>query len=207
MWGIAIALLGKIPATMFSMFTGINFGSVFGAIGGAFSGLIKNIVDNWKVWLIALMITSNIFTAWEWQKTASKLTQERNAHAADIKAFKDAQTAANNQTKVIKQTLQKEAKADADQADAHYSSLLSQYHASLLRYGQHSGGSNQPGNNQLPTTQGSDGPGSSSQLPSTLVISGDDAQICAVNTARLQAVHDWATTLPKEKDALSVPIP
>lgn len=198
MWLTLLALLGKIPATAISLFSGVNVSGIFTGIGNFFSGLIKNIETHWQLWLVGLLIAGNIFTAWEWNHTTTALTKEKAAHAADIATFKRTQAEADTRAQMIKQTLQKEAKANADQADASYSNLLAQYHGSLLRYASSKGSAKQPSNSQLSTTQGSNGPSTNTELPATLTISGDDAQICAVNTARLQSVHDWATSLPKD---------
>jgi hypothetical protein len=200
MWLTALlGLASKIPTTVFSLFTGINFGSLLAGVGTFFTGLIKNIETYWYFWLIAVLVAGNLFTGWGWQHTKGQLIQEKAAHAADIASYKKAQADANAKAQQERAILQKESKADADQADANYSGLLARYRASLMRYSQTSASAaGKPGDNQLSTTQGGDGPGSSSQLPTTLTISGADADICAVNTARLEAVHDWAITLPKE---------
>lgn len=197
MWLTLLALLGKIPATAISLFSGVNVGGIFTGIGNFFSGLIKNIETHWQLWLVGLLIAGNIFTAWGWNHTTTALTKEKAAHAADIASFKSAQAIADQKAQIIKQTLQKEAKANADQADASYSNLLTKYHANLVHYANQSG-SQRSSNSELPATQGGNGPSSDTDLPKELMISGDDAQICAVNTARLVAVHDWAVNLPKQ---------
>lgn len=201
MWPLVISLLTKIPGLfgpIVQAFTGINFGAIFEGVKGFTTALVKNIVQNWKIWLIGLLIAGNGFFSWEWRHTDGALIKERAAHAADINAFKQAQKEADAKASMERAVLLKESKANAAQADANYTSLLAQYHASLMRYAQGTGGSKRPGNNQLPTTKGGDGSSTSTQLPAAITISGQDAEICAVNTARLQAVHDWATNLPKD---------
>lgn len=174
-------------------------------MGGFFTGLFANIKVNWPIWLVGVLIASNLFFVWEWRHTDAALIKERASHAADIASFKQAQATADAKAQSERATLLKESKANADQADAHYSTLASQYHASLVRYAGHQSGTKQSGNNQLSTSGGSNGSSSSSDLPTavgdlppTITITSGDAQICAVNTARLSAVHDWAVALPKQ---------
>lgn len=193
-WTLLLGFLPKIGG----MLTGINFGAILPAIGGFLRDLANSIVSHWSIWLVAVLLFGNVFTGWEWQHTAILLTKEKAAHAADIASYKQAQAAANTLAQNERAILQKESKADADQADANYAGLATKYHASLLRYSKTPGATNVPGNHQLQSPQSSDGPGSSTDLPATLVITGSDAEICAVNTARLQAVQIWAITLPKE---------
>lgn len=194
MWPTILGLLGKAGA----LFTGINESAVFTGLGDAFKAVVNNIVTYWKIWLIVLLIVGNGFFAWEWRHTDAALVKEKAAHAADIQNFKTAQTLADAKAQAERIALQKESKANADQADANYTGLAAKYHASLLRYAQTTSGGKGPGNNQLPTTQGTDGPSPSTDLPATLTITGSDAQICADNTARLQTAHDWALSLPKD---------
>lgn len=159
----------------------------------SFLGKIK-----WYVWALGVLTLSNLFTYAEWQHTSHALKQERTVHAQDIANFKATQVAANMIANAQRQSLLTESKANAAKADADYSTLLTRYHASLVRYGTHQGHASQPDNHQLPATQGGNGPGTSADVPSTITISGNDAQICAVNTARLQSVHDWAISLPRQ---------
>jgi hypothetical protein len=192
--GPLLDLFGKIPGTLLNL----PFGSIFSGIGSFLKTLIANIIKYWYVWLIALLVSSNGFTYWRWQVNHTQLIKEVAAFNAQAASFKAAQAAANAQANAERNVLQKESKADAEQADADYATLLAQYHASLLRYSASQGDTQQPGNNQLQPTQGSNGSSPSTDLPAQIVISGSDAEVCAVNTARLQAVHDWAITLPKE---------
>ena len=190
--GPLLDLLGKIPGAVFNL----PFGSIFSGIGSFLKALIANIIKYWYVWLIVLLLSSNGFTYWRWQVDHTAYLKEVAAFNAQAASFKNAQAVANAQAIAERNVLQKESKADADQADANYSSLLAEYHASLLRYSASQGGPSSSGNNQLQPSQGSNGPSSGSELPTEITISGADAQICAVNTARLVAVQKWATTLP-----------
>lgn len=153
---------------------------------------------DWRAYLIAGLVLTNLFFFLEWRSTDTRLVKEHNAHLTDIASFKQAQADADKAAKAQRDSLLKESKANADQADINYSGLLTQYHASLLRYSASKSASSQPDHYQLPTAQGSDGPSASTNLPPTITITGSDAQICAVNTARLVAVHDWAVSLKKD---------
>lgn len=176
-----MGLLGKIP----SLLTGIN-------IPGLLSGLFSNIMANWKVWLVGLLVALQLGTGYGWYHDHEGLLKERAAHQLDITNFKNAQAAADKAAQTEKVQLQTESKAAKNEADTNYSSLLSQYDASLVRYAAGKGHTVTGSDNQLPAAQGSDGSSTSTKLPEIIVITGDDGQICAENTARLQASHDWA---------------
>lgn len=152
----------------------------------------------WQYGVIALLFSGLLLTSWEWRHTDAEFHTEQAAHAADIASFKNAQADANKLAQKERDALQAQGKANAAKADSDYSSLLTKYHASILRYQTNSSGSQGSDYNQLQSTESGNGPSSSADLPATLTITGSDAQVCAVNTARLQAVHDWAISLPQE---------
>lgn len=189
------ALLLKIPALiqpLIGALTGINFS----AVGTFLSGVWSNIVKHWQLCVVFVLIAFSAFNVWQLNTTTAKFHKEQAAHAADIASFKQAQTIADNKAQAEKVILQKESKADADQADASYATLFAKYKSSLLRYTQQdNGGAGTVGNNQLPPTEGGNGPSEGAKLSITV----DDGQICAENTARLQAVHDWAIKLPQNE--------
>lgn len=189
-----IAFFTSIPGAIFNL----NFGAIFGGIAHFFDALFTSIRTHWQLWLVGVLIAGNLGTCWEWRHTDALLVKERAAHAADIATFKKVQADANAQAQTERATLVKEGKDSAEQADKHYASLAGQYRASLVRYAQHQGAASQPSNSKLPAPQSSDGPSASADLPATITITGSDAEICAINTARLSAVHDWAVSLPKE---------
>lgn len=149
------------------------------------------------VWIIAILAVSNLVSFSQWQHNAKMFTQEKASHTLDIKNFKDAQAKADADAKAMAQALIKESKANAREADANYTILLSKYNASLLRYHTSQSHSSQANSYQPPSPQGGDRPSGGPQLSEAITITLDDAQICAVNTARLQAVHDWAVALPR----------
>lgn len=147
-----------------------------------------------------ILLVTNMSTCNSLHNAQAALTKEKAAHVLDITNFKNAQTEANAKAAAAKAALIKEGRHEADQADQNYSALLKRYNANLLRYKASQSGSIRPGNYQLPTAQGGDGSSSSPEVSEgQIVIDMGDAQICAVNTARLQAVHDWALALPKQK--------
>lgn len=202
MLGLILSLASKFgPLLMgpISQFvTGINFGQVFSTVLGFLSAFAQSIIKYWKLYLIGLLIGLQVLTAYMWHHTADELKTEKASHTKDINDFKAAQIAANEKAQQEKQALEQASKERANAADKDYSSLLSKYNASLLRYStthQSVAVQSNP-SEQYSTTEGGDGPS-----PDTLIsITLSDAQICATNTARLQAVHDWAVKLPKDTD-------
>lgn len=83
-----------------------------------------------------------------------------------------------------------DAKKAAD-ADNRVNYWRSKFNDSLVRYNRATKGS--VGSTNLPGTgaeaKGSDGPSGDSFIPITV----NDANICAINTARLLSAHEWAT--------------
>lgn len=188
------------PLAIFGWVTklgGALTGVDFNAIGNVLKTIGQSMIKYWYLWIIGILIVSNGLTGWQLKHTRDALKTEVAAHAKDILDFKNAQAEADAKAQTITATLTQRSKDDATKADANYSNLLAQYRVNLLRYRTSQGGTQQAGDHQLSTTQSGNGPSASTEL-STLVISQEDAGICAVNTARLQAVHDWAIGLPKE---------
>lgn len=150
---------------------------------------------------VALVVTSA-----GWSNTSDKLKAERAAHEqtkvdhkAEIDRFKQAQQEADRKAKETAERLKKEAEANAKQADARYDDLYAQYRANLLRFKATQSGSVGANRSDLPAASSGDGPGGSPDVSSgELIISMWDAEVCAVNTARLQAVREWALTYAKE---------
>lgn len=192
MWVFLLNILSKIPAVLTPLLVGVN---PLAALGS----LLSNIRKYWRFYLPLILVLLQVGTTYGWYRDHNLLMKEKAAHQQDIKDFKTAQTAANAQANAERAVLQKESKVNADQADAKYAVLLAEYRANLLRYKASQSGTQQTYHNQLPATQGSNGPSSGSEVPAdTITITMDDAQVCAVNTARLQAVHDWALNPPKD---------
>lgn len=187
-----LALLAKIalvPGIIAAFFSGAFFSSV-----------LKNIQTYWRFYLPAALVALNLFTFYGWNGEHTKLVQEHAAHTKDVNDFKKVQVEATAKADAEKAAVLKESKANADQADARYRTLLDGYRANLVRYKADQSRAGQTEYHQLPAPQSGNGPSPSADVPqaSGLIISMADADVCAVNTARLQSVHDWATTLPKE---------
>lgn len=143
--------------------------------------------------LTVVFLATTIICGTGWSNTSGKLGDERAAHKADVTAFKTAQKEANDKAEATKQKLLKDAEINAKKADTNYANLLGKYNASILRYKANQSVSKPTNSDQLPSTEGSDGPSSSTFISIPI----GDAQVCAVNTARLQAVHDWAISQPQ----------
>lgn len=188
-----LAPLLALGSKFVPFFAGINISGIFSGIWSGLKALGANIITNWKAWLIALLVLLQLGTAYGFYHEHGKYTKEVAAHAADNAKFVAAQKAADLQQQTEKKQLQTESKAASHEADTNYSALLTKYNASLVRYAKGTKGvAGTSGDYQLPTTDSLDGPGADSDIPSRIIITGSDAEICAVNTARLQAAHDWA---------------
>ena len=139
--------------------------------------------------IILVLVLLNLFTFKLWRHDHDLYTKEKVSHAADIKTFKDAQALANKKAEDTKKRIEHEAEQNAKDADKAYTDLLSKYRANLVRYSTHQSGGSRSDSGQSPSPESGNGP---SESPDVLTITKDDAETCAVNTARLQAVHDWA---------------
>ena len=170
-------------------------------LSGIAGPLWASVQKYWQYYLIFLLVAANTFSYHEWQHVSTDLHTEKVAHAADIKAFKDAQAEADARAKQIADTLTQQSKAKAHEADSKYRSLYAQYRANLVRYQAAQRASNQSsGGGTGGTAQGPNGSGQGPVVPATtgpLIITAQDAQICAENTAKLQVDHDWALTKDK----------
>jgi uncharacterized protein YlxW (UPF0749 family) len=158
-------------------------------------------LKEWKYIAIGLLVTTNVLAVGAWQNAEHKLSDEKVAHKVDIATFKAAQKLADDNAKTERARIIKEAQENANKADANYATLLSHYRANLLRYKAHQGRTSQAADHKLPTPQSGDGTSTDADVPgSGIVITYEDAMICADNTARLKAVHDWAVNLPKQPE-------
>ena len=145
-------------------------------------------------WYIILALTlTSVVSGLGWSSTYKTLTKERAQHELVVQQFKATQKDANAKAEAKRVELEKEGIENAKKADQRYSSLLSEYRANLVRFKANQGSRSRPNSDQLQPTQGGNGPSGSTEL---LEITMDDAQICAVNTARLQAVREWALDPP-----------
>lgn len=132
-----------------------------------------------------------------WYITSVKLDNERTAREADHDRYKRQQAEYTAEAEANARKKEQEYAEQARKADESYGSLLSKYNDSLVRYKASQGTIRR---DNLPvstnTSEGSNGPSESSGLPSELIIiTYDDALICAENTARIKTVHDWYSTV------------
>lgn len=145
-------------------------------------------------WIVSgLMAVGLVLMAFGWNGTHNTLIRERAEHAQVVQAFKDAQAEANKKAEAKRIELEKKAKEDAEAADKRYGTLLTEYRTNLLRYKATHSSSGGPNRSEVKATESSTGPSPSPEL-STIIITVKDAEICAVNTARLISVRDWALT-------------
>lgn len=114
--------------------------------------------------------------------------------AADQKAVRTAQEQAELEARLAVERIERENERKAQTADARYRDLNERYRASVLRYSR----TPNPGATGPTNTAGPADPAESVDGPSEgthLLITTDDALICAENTARLQSGHEWALSL------------
>lgn len=182
-------------------FSGLNVGSIISSILGFFVAIFNNIKKYWRFYLPVLFVSLQVLTAYGWYHDHYALKAEKAELQTEVNNVKAAQAAANAKAEAEKTQLKQESETKANAADQNYSSLLAKYKSSLLRYETTQGASKQSNSGSTSSSSESgNGPSSSTVIPEVITIPSSDAQICAINTARLQAVHDWAVALGQGKD-------
>lgn len=158
---------------------------------------VLNLYTKIRDYLLGGAIIVAVVSSVGWYVTDVKLDKERLARENDRKTYiaEQAEYTAKAQENARKK--EQEYADKADKADQSYADLLGKYNASLMRYKASQGTIRR---DNLPistnTSEGSNGPSESSELPSELIIiTYDDALICAENTARIKTVHDWYATV------------
>jgi hypothetical protein len=144
--------------------------------------------------LAAALLVSNVawYVAWDWQK--DRVVAEQRSHEKTKQNYKDAQAEATIKAYEAKVKEDEDNAKKAKKADEAYSALLSKYNASILRYEASQRAASTINLSSTSTT--SDGDYQSSDSTS-ISITISDAQICAENTARLMAAHEWGKTYNK----------
>lgn len=132
-------------------------------------------------------------------ETLSQAVQtEKNGRLADQASYRAAaaEAKAKNLEEVKKINEQNDRKAEV--SDDRYDALRKLYDANLVQYARDQATKRNSGTVRLSehtfTTSGGDSTSESTEIS----ISFEDAGICAENTARIQAVKDWADSLKQQ---------
>ncbi len=163
--------------------------------------ILPLIRQHWKLFAWALVALLLVVQTFRLQTAVANMEAERAGRLADRSEYQRAQAEATS--RALSEKMQKEAEyeAKADEADTRYADLSGQYRAAVLRYqaAQRAGGStNMSGTSEA--ASGTDGPGGGAVLHvGAIMIPQADALICAENTARLVAAHEWAAGLMVSK--------
>lgn len=142
----------------------------------------------------ALLLLSNVTWYALYQSKENDLLEAVTAHEKTKSNYKEAQAFAEKMS--LEEALKKEREnaENARKADEVYNDLLSKYNASILRY-QREAINRQTGSVHLSSTSSSSDGSYTESENTTISITLGDAGICAENTARLQAVREWALGL------------
>lgn len=154
--------------------------------------------------MTAIALLASTFGAIEHHE-ADKWAMLARQRASSIAAIQRANIHAVQQATAAKEAKDAENAKLAADGDRTAAALRDRYHVAVMQLAaaqDHDRAPDLPGD--ADATKGSERPGesaiihgesSTSEPYRPLVISRDDALICADNTARLQAVHDWAVAL------------
>lgn len=130
-----------------------------------------------------------------WRFSVNELALEKAGRKADTLSYVAAQEKAKSNALELKIEQEKKDAKRKEDADATADGLRRKYDSLLQDYARAQSkarAANLPSPSKA--SQGSNGPSGGTELPETIEIPYDDARICAVNTARLEAVHQWATS-------------
>ena len=152
---------------------------------------------HWKLIVAALLLAAIGIQQLRVTGLKSSLSAEKAGRIADQEGYRRAQAEAEVNALAAKIKKEAEDAKKADAADARFADLSQQYRAAVLRY---QAAQRAAGSADLPQpTQGAasgDGPGGPAVIPQgAILIPQADALVCADNTARLEAVRDWALGL------------
>ncbi len=161
---------------------------------------VTNFIASIQTYITVGLGATTLVAGIGWYTTGLKLDtarQEVKTCAAERKADKESYRAAQEAAakKSTQEALNKEREnaKQAQKSDARYAELRSKYDASILRYKQLQTNKRPAAEINLSSTSSSTDGSYSYSDSSTISITIKDAGICAENTARLQAVQEWAT--------------
>lgn len=155
--------------------------------------------------LAGILITSLGWYITNARLTAAKseVTTQKSLRKKDRAQYQAAQKEAEARAYQQKQRIERENNERAKKADQDYNDLLSKYNAALVRY---RSAQRSASRSDLPrssdSSESGDRPSESSELfenSEPVIIPFEDAKICAENTARLEAVRDWAIGIKEVK--------
>ena len=155
---------------------------------------------HWKLIGAAFLLLALIIQTFRLSATEGALSAERAGRQADRATYEKAQAQATAEALSAKLKKDAENAQKAEQADSRYADLSQQYRAAVLRY---QAAQRQASGTDLPSAtesaESGDGPGGSPVLPvGSILIPENDAFVCGENTARLQAVREWAAKMGLE---------
>lgn len=153
--------------------------------------------SHWRLLVSVGLILLLIVQTFRLQNTQAALEAERAGRTADRSEYRRAQAEATANAIADARKKEVEDAKKADAADVRYADLSQQYRAAVVRYQAAQGRAGKP--DLRKTTEGStssDRSGGPTIIPQgSILIPQEDALICATNTARLEAVREWAQSL------------
>jgi len=151
-------------------------------------------------YLVAGFAVAALISSIGWRVTSLSLEAEKSGRAADKAVYEAAQQMAKAKALEEKQKIEKEYNEKAKKADAIYDALLAKYSSAVVRYKANQSPAIRA---DLPASSGSaegaDRPGRDSEFYEGFFVRMADAQVCAVNTARLQSAREWALSISTDK--------
>lgn len=159
---------------------------------------MRDLFVKFQSYILVFFGVVSVVSSLGWYITDLKLSAEVAARESDKATYEKAQAEYTAKALIEKQRIEERNRENAEEADARYSSLLGKYNDALrVRYEAARSASSRPdlSGTSYPT-EGSDRSGTNPELstpPSDylIAITYEDAEVCAVNTARLVVVREW----------------
>lgn len=134
-----------------------------------------------------------------WDNTSKELETQVALRAADRANYEAEQSEYEARALEEKMEIERINNERVQEAEANYESVLAGYRNSLRVYQSRESARSTSSRSDLPgpapITEGSDGPTPDPGVPTEyLTISYADADICAINTARVVATYNWSLT-------------
>lgn len=152
---------------------------------------------HWKLIGLGLLCLALIVQTFRLSATEGSLIAEKAGRQSDRLSYEKAQALAASEALSAKIETEKRHEAEREKSDARAATLAADYRGAVLRYQAAQRAASEA---DLPqpseAAESSNGPGGPSLLlAGDIIIPQADALICADNTARLEAVRDWALSL------------
>lgn len=153
-------------------------------------------MSKYLIYALAAMAAVNgagwYITSLKLETAKQQIVTEQNGRKADQASYKAAASEAKVKNLEEVKKINEENDRKAEVSDDRYDALRKLYDANLVQYARDQATKRNSGTVQLSSVTATTGGGYTTSESTEISISFEDAGICAENTARIQAVKEWA---------------